>query len=235
MLMVNQLSGFGAGGAAAAATDPFFSSVIYLGNYTISKEDLISGRTTTLNGAVTQGAGGISSPGGSGDSCTVNYVPTLQLLTNAFCIDGYINISSMDSADAWCGQWGPGADKSWLINYTKNTNLLLCAYQTGGSIQTFSGTVDLSTGVDYHFAWVRNGTVQRCLINGDNGKMISTTTGSTISFDTATQDMWLLNNKDLTAQAANAALKALRITRGNSRYPTDGSSFTPDTYPFATS
>jgi hypothetical protein len=240
-------------GAPVVVTDPYWANVSMLlhgdGVNAAKNNTFLDGSTNnftvTRNGNTTQGSfnpfvstypydvatnGGSGYFDGAGDNLTVPANAALNLGTNDFTIECWINTTSISATEYIVGQGNSSVDdRAYQISVTSAgavSATLFSAAAVGTSVSTSGGVIAINTW--YHIALVSNSDVARLYVGGVQRGAVDV---SSLTINPSTS---LFGLGSLGAYAAgqtfNGYISNFRLINGTCLYPS-GTTFTPPTAP----
>lgn len=220
---------------AGSGGDPYIANVVALLNFAGADGSTTftdnTGKIWTPNGnaqidtslgynaGLFDGSGDyISTPNDASLSLDADYTIEFILRLNALTISGVAaNGAGSFSGDA----------TAFIVNHATQANKLSFWCRNIGTTGAILSTNTLSTGVDYHIAFVRSGNVSKTWQDGVSvGASATEGSVATVPLSTSGLRVGRYWGGDF-----NGWIRAFRITKGVARYT---SSFTPPTAPFPT-
>ena len=222
-------------GAGGGGTDPYLANVVSLlnmggadGSTTFTDN---TGKIWTPNGnaqidtslgfnaGLFDGSGDyISTPSDSSLSLDADYTIEFILRINSLSISGIFDNGASSFS---------GAATAVIVNHATQANKLSFWCRNIGTTGAILSTNTLSTGVDYHIAFVRSGVSSKTWQDGVSvGATATETTAATVPLSTSGLRVGKYWGGDF-----NGWIRAFRVTKGVARYT---SAFTPPSAPFPT-
>jgi len=217
-------------GAAAAATDPYWSSVVLLAindnkaDTTTSFADQSSyARTLTAHGNVQYSTAsaptGMTSSAlcdGAGDYVSAGASTDLDL-PGDFTIDIWINFASIAATQTLIGKWGTSGNYAWIVQWL-NTNVIRFYTGISGALGTgYTFAFTPSPGTWYQIRVIRSGSSVSVAVNGTQvGTTITNSNNLTSPGSTA-----IGINLDGNVQSYNGYFACVRVTKGVARSLTE--------------
>ena len=231
--------------AIATAVDEYFNRVTLLLNTSSTNgaqnntflDSSTNNFTITRNGNTTQGTftpfsqtGWSNYFNGSSDYLTTNSSTALNLSTNDFTVECFVNVTTASNQIVIAGVNAAAGTGSWQLqlNYSSAQVRFFCKYGGGNALDATFGTGNIPANAWNHIAVTRSGANLRVFLNGTQIGTTNTTLG-TSSIDAAGANYKIGQTVDAyPGWYLSGYLSNIRVVIGTALYT---SNFTPNTTP----
>ena len=231
--------------AIATAVDEYFNRVTLLLNTSSTNgaqnntflDSSTNNFTITRNGNTTQGTftpfsqtGWSNYFNGSSDYLTTNSSTALNLSTNDFTVECFVNVTTASNQIVIAGVNAAAGTGSWQLqlNYSSAQVRFFCKYGGGNALDATFGSGNIPANTWNHIAVTRSGANLRVFLNGTQIGTTNTTLG-TSSIDAAGANYKIGQTVDAyPGWYLSGYLSNIRVVIGTALYT---SNFTPNTTP----